>query len=137
MYSFEQADISFTDDYISGQLRLYSMAEKEPERPMYLCLRRCNYPFDDIRNDDNSRIWAYPNPFSSQLNVKFMLDESCPSAKVCIYTRSGVNVRSYGLGALDAGEHTYSLAPNLSDGIYVLHVVAGEHVYETIIISEH
>ncbi len=137
LYSFEQADISFTDDYISGQLRLYSMAEKEPERPMYLCLRRCNYPFDDIRNDDNSQIWAYPNPFSSQLNVKFMLDESCPSAKVCIYTRSGVNVRSYGLGALDAGEHTYSLAPKLSDGIYVLHVVAGEHVYETIIISEH
>ena len=136
LYRFDKADISYMDEYISGQLRLYSMAELEPARPMYLCLRRCNYPMTDTQSGDNSKIWAYPNPFKTQVTVRFELDEPCASTKICLYTRTGVNKQSYELGSLDAGEHTYTLTPNITDGVYVLHVVAGEHVYQTIIIRE-
>ncbi len=136
LYRFDKADISYMDEYISGQLRLYSMAELEPARPMYLCLRRCNYPMTDTQSDDDSKIWAYPNPFKSQVTVRFELDEPCASTKICLYTRTGVNKQSYDLGSLDAGEHTYTFSPNVTDGVYVLHVVAGEHLYQTIIIRE-
>ena len=136
LFSFENANISYTDDFISGQLRLYSMDEREPARPMFLCLRRCNFPLDDTIGGDNSRIWAYPNPFQNQVTVKFELDEPCASTKICLYTRTGVNKQNYNLGSLEAGEHTYTLSPNVTDGVYVLHVVAGEHIYQTIIIRE-
>lgn len=136
LYRFDKADVCCTDDYISGQLRLYSMEEREPERPMYLCLRRCSYPMGETADGGESKIWAYPNPFSSQVTIKFELEESCKSAKVCLYTRDGVNRQSYALGALEEGEHTYTFVPNVTDGIYVLRVVANQHVYETLIIRE-
>ena len=135
-YRFEKADVCCTDDYISGQLRLYSMTEREPGRPMYLCLRRCAYPMGETADSGESKIWTYPNPFSSQVTIKFELEESCKSAKVCLYTRDGINKQNFTLGALEAGEHSYTLTPDVSDGIYVLHVIADQHVYETLIIRE-
>lgn len=40
LYKFEYADINASENSITGSLRLYSMTELEPERPIYICLQK-------------------------------------------------------------------------------------------------
>lgn len=133
-YCFDKVDISYISDMISGRLRLYSLDEQEPERPMYVCLQKSGaFDGDDMAKDDNSRIYSYPNPFVSQVTLHFELDNDVKSAKICVYSRTGILRQSYSLGALSAGACSYTIMPDLSEDVYVVHVVADGHVYETVI----
>lgn len=133
LYRFEQADISCGDNSISGQLRLYSLEEMEPERPMYVYLQKSGDTQDGQSADDNSKIYAYPNPFVDRVTLRFELETDVPSAQICLYSQTGINRQNYNLGALQAGEHSFAITPDLSENIYIVHVIAGLYKYQTII----
>lgn len=135
LHRFENADISAIGALITGRIRLYSIEEREPDRPMYLTLQKT---IDAANSDSEESLnaYAYPNPFTEQTTVSFELPEKVASSKILLYSQTGANIMSYGLGELCAGKHSFTIHPALSDGLYVLHVVAGSHTYRTIIIKK-
>ena len=135
-FRFEDADVSTEMGTITGCLRLYSTTLREPERPMYINLQK-TLP-NNVANEyhSESKIYAYPNPFSSQLTISFELSGDVPSANVGIYTQAGINLHTYNLGVLSQGKNSFSLSPVLPDGIYMLRVTAGQQRFQTIIIKK-
>lgn len=133
LYKFEKADISYFDNSLSGQLRLYSMEEMEPERPMYIYLKRDGNSADEPSEDGNGKIYSYPNPFESQVTLKFELAENVSSAQIHLYSQAGINKQNFNLGALSAGEHAFTITPDIAEDIYIVHVIAGKYKYQTII----
>ena len=135
MYRFESADICCMDNSITGQLRLYSLDEQEPERPMYVCLKKTGSS-PDYGENMNNKIYSYPNPYTDVVTLKFELEADVPSAKICLYSQGGINRQNYSLGPLNAGEHSYTIVPDPCETTYVVHVIAGSTVYQTIIIKK-
>ena len=135
-YRFENADISIECGFMTGRLRLYSMAQQEPERPMYLTLQKMNVTETTEIESENSRIYAYPNPFAQQVTISFDLQDDVKQAKALVYSQSGSCMASYSLGGLAEGHHTVVLSPAVPDGIYVLHVIAGKQTFQTIIVKK-
>jgi tetratricopeptide (TPR) repeat protein len=135
-YIFDNADICYIGNSITGQLRLYSLDEQEPERPMYVCLKKDVVP-NDATDNANNRIYSYPNPYVDAVTLKFVLEEDVPSARISLYSRAGINMQNYNLGALSAGEHSVSITPNRQQSSYVVYVVAGKTKYQTIIFKKH
>lgn len=135
-FRFEDADISIDHGLMTGRLRLYSMAQREPERPMYITLRKTDGSESDGESNAANRIYAYPNPFAHQVNISFELAEAVPQARAFIHSQAGSCMASYGLGSLEAGHHTITLSPAVPDGIYVLYVMAGSYTFQTIIVKK-
>lgn len=137
-YRFESADICVNGDYITGTLRLYSMKEREPERPMYIALCKNSLSDETCVSDKQNKchIYASPNPFTNNVTINFELAEDVFQAKAHIYSQSGSNVQSFSLGSLAAGKHSVSLHPNIRDGIYVLAVSANHQQLRTIIVKK-
>lgn len=129
-YRFEKIDMNYCGGYIIGQLRLYSLAEREPDRPMYVCLRKT----DMEDGDSSSHIIAYSDPYSHRITLKFDLLESVPSVQIYIYNRTSFNVGNYKYGAMGAGLNTLTINPNLADGYYVIYVQAGSQNFRAVIV---
>lgn len=132
-YRFDDADVSVEDGIITGRLRLYSTLEREPERPMYIVLQKKN---SQNTIGSSGRIYAYPNPFAEQLTASFTLKDDVDGGRAYIYTQNGILAKSYSFGHLEAGRHAFTLSPHLSDGIYILQIIAGQQQYRTIIIKK-
>lgn len=137
-YKFESADICANGNLITGRMRLYSMKEREPERPMYISLYKDNLQedADNAVTQEKSRIYANPNPFSDHVTIHFELTEDARQAQAHIYSQSGMNVQSFALGSLKAGKQSISLSPAIRDGVYVLSVSAGVQQFRTIIVKK-
>ena len=134
-YRMDYAMLDIWQDDIKGELRLYSLWLKEPERPMYLELHRSSN--DDLSGKDTNRyntIRISPNPFSYSFVANFELLTSA-NAKVKIFDKYGALVYSSSLGDLQAGKHAISLSPNILQGTYVLNITAGKQVLRTIIVK--
>ena len=136
LYRFETADINSADDMITGALRLYSIEEREPERPMFITLHKKQKKNTDLSSGNHRNIRIYPNPFASKVTFEFELEEKASQVKVLIYSQLGVNVQSYTLGAMEAGKHSFSISPSVSDGIYIAHIMADKNIYRTIIVKK-
>ena len=134
VYRFEKAEISYIDNSLTGELRLYSIDEQEPEKPMYICLKKDGA--SEEHGEDDNKIYSYPNPYTDAVTLKFELATDVPSAKICLYSQSGVNKQNFSLGSLAAGEHSYTFVPNPYENSYIVHVVAGNGVYQTIIFKK-
>ncbi len=130
-YCFEDADICIKDCFITGRLRLYSITYREPERPMYISLRKTAAENDK----ENTTIQAYPNPFKDQITISLDLEENASSSSVYIYNQSGVNIQSYKIGPLSAGKNTLTIHPSIPDGLYILRINAGKKQFQTIIVK--
>lgn len=133
LYRFDEASISYADGMLTGSLRLYSIDEREPEKPMYVSLRKSSSGSD---GDAGSRIYSYPNPYTDAVTLKFDLSEPSSSCRICLYTSGGVCKEVYNIGALEAGEHAYTIVPAPGEKTYVVHVMAGPAVYQTVIIRK-
>ncbi len=134
-YKFDRAEICYIGNYITGQLRLYSLDEQEPEKPMYVCLLK-NGSAQEGSETINNRVYSYPNPYTDVVTLKFELDAAVPSANICLYTQSGVCKQNYKVGALEAGEHSFNIYPDPSENSYIVHVIAGGNIYQTIIFKK-
>lgn len=135
-YRFEKVNMNYHRGYITGQLQLYSLDEMEPERPMYVALRKtasANGGVDENK-DEFAKIVAYSDPYSDRITLKFELSSAVPTAQISIYDRTSLNVGNYRCEALDAGINTVTLSPNLRDGYYVINVIAGTQKFQAVIV---
>lgn len=134
-YKLDHAKLDIWENKICGELSLFSLKQREPERPMYMEL----YSTENLRKDDNTDKYNYitikPNPFDLQFNAEFMLLESA-NVIVRIFDKYGVIVWQKKLGNMVRGQHEISISPNLSTGYYVLNISAGKQVLRTIIIKK-
>ena len=132
-YRMDYAMLDIWQNDIKGELRLYSLWLKEPERPMYLELHRIG---SDILTDKDrySKITISPNPFNSTFTANFEL-LTAADAKVKIFDKYGALVYSRNLGSLQAGTNSLSISPDILQGTYVLNITAGKQVLRTIIVK--
>lgn len=137
-YSFEKADLSYVSDMISGKLRLYSLDEQEPERPMYVSLMKTREHGEGnaVDEEGNGRIYSYPNPYRERVTMWFELEEDVPAAEISLYTQNGMFRQGFRLGALKAGVHSFSVTPDVSENTYIVRMTAGNRVYQAIIFHE-
>lgn len=139
-YIFENARLEWTahdkEVRLSGNIQMFSPKRNEPEKPLYISLKRyeTNHTNDniDLSNDDGSLpamrggITAYPNPFNNILTVYFELKETC-EVHTQLLTLDGKLVYSNKAGILKAGYYTLPLQPQLlTAGTYLLQVKQGK-----------
>jgi hypothetical protein len=122
------------NDKICGKLNLYSLKQKEPERPMYFELYR-----DGIQNKEQnvllSEISIFPNPFEYQFNATFELVEES-EVLIRIFNIYGMMVYQQKLGKYGKGKHQVTLSPNIKSGRYVVNIKAGKQILRSTIIKE-
>lgn len=135
-YRFEKVDMNYRGGIITGQLRLYSLTEMEPERPMYVCLQKHDGEGNAVADgDEYTRIMAYADPYSDRVVFKFELDEAVPSVRVALYSRMGVNVANFAFGEMQAGRNSLTITPDIAEGYYVAYVLAGNHKFQAVIVK--
>jgi photosystem II stability/assembly factor-like uncharacterized protein len=68
----------------------------------------------------------YPNPFNPTTTIKFLLNEKS-KVQIIIYDLLGREIQTSVFDEMSIGEHKYSFnGKNLSSGIYLLTIIAGE-----------
>lgn len=134
-YEFEDAAISYFSNTLTGDLRLYSLLQGEPERPMYMSLIKTGADNMSGNTPDPyyCDIYAYPIAHSNQVEVKFALPEDVQTSKVSFYTQSGVFVQSFNTGALHTGVQKFSIYPSVRNGNYVVSLTADKYHGQTVI----
>ena len=133
-YRMDNMVFDVWSDRISGRLGLYSLRQKEPERPMYFELLRSGGD-NTVADSRYSRVAVSPNPFSHSFEASFELEHEV-DVQVRMFNISGMMVWQESLGRLDGGEHTVTLSPSVKPGKYVLNIKAGDQVLHGIIIKE-
>ena len=79
---------------------------------------------------------VYPNPFSSALNISYILPQS-QNVSLSITDITGKEITSMYIGNQSQGRYTYTIDAekyNLTAGVYFLHMVAGAEVIDQKII---
>ena len=135
-YRLDSADLDIWNDRIRGRLSLYSLSQREPERPMFMELYRGAYGKTD---NDNACADGYiaiaPNPFDSQFDAIFELRENA-TATARVFDKFGVLIWQQSLGTFEAGKHKVTLSPDIRPGYHVLNISAGKQVLRTIIVKK-
>ena len=135
-YRLDSADLDIWNDRIRGRLSLYSLSQREPERPMFMELYRGAYGKTDNDNTcANGYIAIAPNPFDSQFDAIFELRENA-TATARVFDKFGVLIWQQSLGTFEAGKHKVTLSPDLRPGYHVLNISAGKQVLRTIIVKK-
>jgi len=131
-YIFEDASLALLNNSLSGGLRLYSMTQMEPQRPMYLSL---NKDGEDSENADKyvCHLSAYPVDGTNQVEVCFKMPEDVNSASIYMSTPNGMTAKSYKLGGLQKGTHRFVISTNLKKGIYAVTLFADKYHGQTLI----
>jgi len=132
-YRFANVQLDIWNESLRGDVALYNLKEKEPERPMYMELQRLGGSSE--QNTLYCHVTAAPNPFSVSFEAIFELNGNA-EAKVRVFNQLGVMVWSENLGLLEDGKHSISITPNIPDGTYVLNIAAGRQVFRTIIVKK-
>ena len=133
-YRLDRMQLDIWNESLRGDVSLYNLREKEPERPMYMELQRIGGS-EVHGNALYCHVTAAPNPFSVSFDAMFELPGEV-EAKVRIFNQLGVMVWSKDLGTLAEGKHSVGITPNITDGTYVLNITAGRRVYRTIIVKK-
>lgn len=135
-YKLDSADLDIWNDRIRGRLSLYSLSQREPERPMFMELYRGAYGKTDNDNTcANGYIAIAPNPFDSQFDAIFELRENA-IATARVFDKFGVLIWQQSLGTFEAGKHKVTLSPGIRPGYHVLNISAGKQVLRTIIVKK-
>lgn len=131
-YKLNYAKLDIWGDEIKGELALFCLNNKEPEKPMYIQLYRMSNSNRAISRANS--ISVEPHPSSSVVNVKLNLDETC-NVSVRIFDKYGFLVYQREMGVVEKGEQEFSLKQRLKAGYYVLNVTAGNRILRTLINS--
>jgi hypothetical protein len=138
LFRFEQAEIRVTADEsgtsLAGTIRMFSPESMEPERPMYLSLRKANNETSITPETAAGELKAYPVPFTNELNISFSMEEE-EQVRIGIYSYSGACVYLYDAGRLSAGEQHLTVSPSLPAGTYIIKLYAGRRSSQVIIVS--
>lgn len=132
---FQDASLALVGPSLTGSLRLYSLTEREPQRPMYLSLSK---PMGDSESEDPNFCYmaAYPVSGTDKIEIRFLLPKEVNNASVCLTDQSGLYVKSYNTGALSAGQQRFTISTKLKKGLYVVNMKANElHGQTTIVLK--
>lgn len=132
---FQNASLALVGPSLTGSLRLYSLTEREPQRPMYLSLSK---PLGDSVKDDLNYCYmaAYPVPGTDKIEIRFLLPKDVKNANIYLTDQSGLYVKSYNTGALSAGQQRFTISTKLKKGLYVVSMKADElHGQTTIMLK--
>lgn len=122
-YLFDNAELALLGGTLTGGLRLYSLSQKEPQRPMYLSLSRRSAD-SDTPADGLCYMAAYPVAGTNRIELRFTLPHEVHGVSVTLASQNGMYAKSYTLGALSSGEHRFTITPNLTDGLYIVSMTA-------------
>lgn len=142
LFSFKEAEIRITNDRegitLNGNLRMYSPETMEPERPMYIALRRMDAMLSIKNQTGENRalkgLKAYPVPFGNDLNLAFFQEEET-AVQVGIYSHTGAPLFWYEAGVLPQGERELTLSPSLPAGTYIVKVISGDRSAQVVVLS--
>lgn len=126
------ARLDIWDNKLRGKLSLYSLKEREPERPMYMVL----YPqktSKDVAGHGN-RITITPNPSGKHFNVFFELLHDSETT-IHVFDKFGKVVWRKEFGRIKKGKHRVELGSDLVQNYYILNIAAGEQTLRTIIVK--
>ena len=132
---FQDASLALVGPSLTGSLRLYSLTEKEPQRPMYLSLSK---PMGDSESEDPNYCYmaAYPISGTDKIEIRFQLPKDIKNTSVYLTDQSGLYVKSYNTGALSAGQQRFTISTKLKKGLYVVSMKADElHGQTTIMLK--
>jgi len=113
---------------------MYSSETMEPERPMYLSLRKANSETPEIIKTTVEDLKVYPVPFGNELNLSFMQTEEV-SVKIGIYNYLGACVYLYDAGKLPVGEQHFVIKPQLPSGTYIVKLITENRSSQVVVIS--
>lgn len=121
-YLFDNAELAMLGNTLTGGLRLYSLTQGEPQRPMYLSLGRQGSV--SSTGGERCEMAAWPVAGTSQIELRLTLPHEVRDASVVLVSQNGMYARRYRLGALPAGESRMTISTNLPGGLYVVSMSA-------------
>ena len=125
-----------TGSYLAGNIQMFSPETMEPQRPLYMNIRRTqSVDSKAITNLNIEKFAVYPNPFSEGLNVDFY-QASDSKVNASVYTTNGNCIYSADLGKYAVGEQKLTLSLNLPTGVYVFKLTTDSKQYQTIVIRK-
>lgn len=131
-YKLNYAKLDIWKDEVKGELSLYSLKEREPEKPMYLQLHRSDSPNRTLSGYNS--ISVSPNPFTSEIKAAIEL-ANASDVNVRIFDKYGIPVFQQNMGLMGKGKQDITLTPDLKNGFYILNITAGKKILRTIIIK--
>lgn len=124
-YLFDDALLASLGNSLTGGLRMYSITQKEPQRPMFLSLTK--YTSETDYTDNNTcYMVAYPVAGTNTIELRFTLPHEVRNTSIIITSQNGIHTRKYALGELQAGIQRFTITPNLDDGLYIVSMKADE-----------
>lgn len=132
---FQEASISLVGPSLTGSLRLYSLTEREPQRPMYISLSK---PLDDSAKEDPNKCYmvAYPVAGTDMVEIRFILPKDVKNSSIYLTDQNGLYTKRYNSGALSAGQQRFTISTKLNNGLYVVRMKADElHGQTTIMLK--
>ena len=137
-WNFTNASLQLLNDsignYLIGNVQMYSPETMEPQRPIYISLRKVVSNNLGIKEHIN-KFSVYPNPFSEGLNVSFYQATEA-DVQVLIYNSTGRYVYGTKLGKYTIGQQNITLTLPIPQGVYIFKIIAGENKYQSIIIRK-
>ena len=127
---------SDTAIFMAGNLQLYSSQTMEPEKPIYITLKK-SATREQTKNlpDSFTDFTAYPNPFNGTLNLSFTIQNTA-EVRVSVFNTVGIQVSQQSLGILQSGRCNNSLQLNVPDGTYILKLTSENGQISTIVVKQ-
>jgi len=125
-----------TGSYLAGNIQMFSPETMEPQRPLYMNIRKIqSVDSKAITNLNIDKFAVYPNPFLEGFNIDFyQTNES--DVYGSIYTSSGKCILNSNLGHFIIGKQKILLNINLNSGMYIFKLTTGSKEYQTIILKK-
>jgi uncharacterized protein len=149
-YSFENAKLQWNrkdgEVYLSGNIQMFSTQRNEPEKPLFIWLKRVSAKSGSanritITNEDGSPmvlkndLVAYPNPFDNAITVEFELKEAC-MVQTELFTIDGKLIYKNPAGLLEEGNYKIQVQPQqLVAGTYILVLKYGNKTQTTKVVK--
>lgn len=141
-FYFKSAGLHITKNdsvtWLTGNIQLFSEVTMEPEKPMYISLKRTDVTIEpDITEKQDKLIGdlhAFPNPFRDLINISFNLKKES-EVNVSVFSSDGRKLYQTDFGKLSPGVNSQNLYLNVTKGVYLLKVACGSESVTTKIIK--
>jgi hypothetical protein len=129
-YLLEKASLVSLGNHLTGALRFYSLTMGEPDRPMYLSLTKSDR--QGSRDQWYCDLQAFPVG-DGQIEVRFLLPSDVKTSSVRLYAKSGLLMRRFNTGPLQAGKHSVTINAATLNDTYIVTMQAADYHGQTLI----
>lgn len=144
-FNFEKASLEQVrkgdSAYLTGNVNLYAVQAKEPEKPYFIILNRLSkgsndslkVQFADYLN--SKKLKVYPNPFSNILTLDFEITERC-NVYTQVLTLDGRVIYTNSAKRLEAGVYSLPMELPVPAGTYIIKLNCGKESKSTIAVKQ-